>query len=129
MPVQIPVKRAVKNVEDSETTGLTPKVAEWPVVFGADSPKLCVGMSPGNTSQMRQYKQIGVDYVLTGGPQVPWTEKSLHEIMDPFKAEGLTVINLMIGGNQNIIYGREGRDKEIKDIQDSIRPQALSDCL
>ena len=97
-----------------------PKVVEWPVVFGSDAPKLCVGMSPGNTSQMRQYKQIGVDYVLTGGPAVPWTEKSLHEIMDPFKAEGLTVINLMIGGNQNIIYGREGRDKEIKDIQDSI---------
>ena len=107
-----------KTVTANEGSG-SPEV-EWPVVFGSDAPKLCVGMSPGNTSQMRQYKQIGVDYVLTGGPAVPWTEKSLHEIMDPFKAEGLTVINLMIGGNQDIIYGREGRDREIKDIQDSI---------
>ena len=77
-------------------------------------------MSPDNPKQMRQYKQIGVDYVLTGGPEIPWTEKSLRQIMDPFKTENLTVINMMIGGNQNIIYGREGRDKEIKDIQDSI---------
>ena len=114
-------KKSRKNGEGSDPAELTPKVVEWPVIFGADAPKLCVGMSPDNTKQMRQYKQIGVDYVLTGGPQVPWTEKSLHEIMDPFKAEGLAVINMMIGGNQNIIYGREGRDKEIKDIQDSIR--------
>jgi mannonate dehydratase len=110
-----------RNNNGSETSELTPKVIEWPVVFGADRPKLCVGMSPGNIKQMRQYKQIGVDYVLTGGPQVPWTEKSLREIMDPFKSEDLTVINMMIGGNLNNIYGREGRNKEIKDIQDSIR--------
>jgi mannonate dehydratase len=96
------------------------RAVEWPVVFGADKPKLCVGMSHGDIKEMRQYKQIGVDYVLTGGPQTPWTEKTLREIMDPFNTEGLTVINMMIGGNQNIIYGREGRDREIKDIKDSV---------
>jgi mannonate dehydratase len=69
---------------------------------------------------MKQYKQVGVDYVLMGGPKVPWTEQSLRDIMDPFKSEGLSVINMMIGGNQNIIYGREGRDQELKNIQDSI---------
>ena len=99
---------------------MIPEAVVWPVVFGSDAPRLCVGMSYDNIKEMREYKQIGVDYVLTGGPKVPWTEDSLHAIMDPFKAEGLTVINMMIGGNQNIIYGREGRDKEIKDIQDSI---------
>jgi mannonate dehydratase len=114
-------KKSTANKEVPETALLTQKAVEWPVVFGPDAPRLCVGMSPGNTKQMRQYKQIGVDHVLTGGPQVPWTEKSLLGIMDPFRAENLTVINMMIGGNQNIIYGREGRDKEIKDIQDSIQ--------
>lgn len=117
-------KNSNKNNEGSDTGELTPKVVEWPVVFGSEAPKLCVGMSAENPKEMRQYKQIGVDCVLTGGPHVPWTEGSLHEIMDPFKAEGLTVINMMIGGNQKIIYGREGRDEEIRDIQDSIRAAA-----
>jgi len=110
-----------EKIEGTDTSFSTKKAVEWPVIFGADAPKLCVGMSPDDTRQMRQYKQIGVDYVLTGGPQIPWTERSLRQIMDPFKSENLTVINMMIGGNQNIIYGREGRDKEIKNIQDSIQ--------
>jgi len=93
---------------------------QWPVTFGADRPKICVGMGAGDKKMMRQYKQVGVDYVLMGGPKVPWTEQSLKEIMDPFKEEGLTVINMMIGGNQNIIYGREGREQELRNIQDSI---------
>ena len=96
------------------------KATEWPVTFGADRPKICVGIGAGDTKMMRQYKQVGVDYVLMGGPKVPWTEQSLREIIDPFKAEGLTVINMMIGGNQNIIYGKEGREQELKNIQDSI---------
>ncbi len=103
-----------------EKSGKNLKAVAWPVVFGQDSPKLCVGMSPDDVKMMRDYKQIGVDYVLTGGPNVPWTEESLHAIMDPFRTEGLTVINMMIGGNQDIIYGREGRDKEIKEIIASI---------
>jgi mannonate dehydratase len=105
---------------DNDSAGGPQKAVEWPILFGQGSPRLCVGMSADNKSQMRQYKQIGVDYVLTGGPGVPWTEKTLKEIMDPFKEEGLTVINLMIGGNHDIIYGLEGRDTEIKNMQDSI---------
>jgi mannonate dehydratase len=109
-----------KNSGDHGSSEISPAAVEWPVVFGADAPRLCVGMSPGDTKEMRQYKQIGVDYVLTGGPRVPWTEEGLRERMDPFKAEDLTVINMMIGGNHDIIYGREGRDDEIRNIQDSI---------
>jgi len=41
--------------------------------------------------------------------------------MDRFKKNGLTVINMMIGGHPNTIYGREGRDAEIKKIQDSLK--------
>ena len=32
----------------------------------------------------------------------------------------LTVINMMIGGHPNCIYGREGRDEEIAKIKESI---------
>lgn len=109
-----------KSISVSASPQTHSGVVEWPVVFGAEKPKLCVGMSHGDRNEMRQYKQIGVDWVLTGGPAVPWTVKSLREIMDPFREEGLSVINMMIGGNQKIIYGLEGRDKEIRDIQDSI---------
>jgi len=109
-----------ENSKSQNVSPVTPKVTQWPVIFGADKPKICVGIGASDTKMMRQYKQVGVDYVLMGGSKVPWTEQSLRNIMDPFKAEGLTVINMMIGGNQNIIYGREGRDQELKNIQDSI---------
>lgn len=112
--------RSSESTEGSDTTPATSKSIQWPVTFGADKPKLCVGIGAGDAKRMKQYKQVGVDYVLMGGPKVPWSEQSLREIMDAFKEEELTVINMMIGGNQNIIYGREGRDQELKNIQDSI---------
>lgn len=97
-------------------------LAEWPITFGLNEPKLCVGLSRNATiEEMRRVKQIGVDYVLMGGPPIPWTENGLREIMDRFKEEGLTVINMMIGEHPNSIYGRAGRDAEIKDIQASLR--------
>jgi len=96
------------------------KPAEWPLTFGPDKPKMCM-LSSFDKAYMRKIKQIGVDHVLTGGPQIPWTEKSLTEAMDQYKSEGLTVINMMIGGFDNIIFGREGRDEELRKIQDSIK--------
>ena len=90
------------------------------MTFGPDKPKICM-LSSLDRGYMRKIKQLGVDNVLTGGPQIPWTEKSLLEIMDQYKAEGLTVINMMIGGFDNVIYGREGREEEIKKVQDSLK--------
>ncbi|MCB1124174.1 MAG: mannonate dehydratase, partial [Verrucomicrobiae bacterium] len=55
------------------------------------------------------------------GPRIPWTEAELNETMNLFKAHGLKVINMMIGGFPNAIYGREGRDEEIEKIQKSLR--------
>jgi mannonate dehydratase len=78
-------------------------------------------LSSNDRMYMRKIKQLGVDHVLTGGPQIPWTKNSLLESMDQFKQEGLTVINMMIGGFDNTIYGREGRDEEIRKIQDSLK--------
>jgi mannonate dehydratase len=56
-----------------------------------------------------------------GGPSLPWTQKGLQKIMDHFKEEGLTVLNMMLPGISSIIYNKPGRDEEIKLVQDSIR--------
>jgi mannonate dehydratase len=94
---------------------------KWPVTEGPDTPKLCVGSSMNaDEKQMQLIKQMGVDYVLMGGPQIPWKTEDLRAIMDRHKANGLTVINMMIGGHNNAIYGREGRDEEIAKIKESI---------
>jgi len=96
------------------------KPSEWPLTFGPDKPKMCM-LASFDKAYMRKIKQIGVDHVLTVGPQIPWTEKSLTDAKDQYKAEGLTVINMMIVGFDNVIYGRDGRDEELRKIQDSLR--------
>lgn len=98
------------------------KEIEWPVTEGPATPKLCLGISRNaDKGEMRNVKQIGIDYVLMGGGPVPWKEEDIRATMDRFKAENLSIINMMIGGFRNAIYGREGRDEEIGKIQESIR--------
>jgi mannonate dehydratase len=114
-----------------ETEGKNPKIIsqkniQWPIADNPNTPRICVGVSSNADEKiMRRVKQLGIDYVLMGGPPIPWTEESLHTIMDRFKKNGLTVINMMIGGHPNTIYGREGRDAEIKNIQDSLKAAGL----
>ena len=93
----------------------------WPP-SEANAPRICLGV-PGNldAAGMRRVKQIGVDYVLMGGPPIPWTEADLRERMNRFKAGGLTIINMMIGGFPKTIYGKPGRDEEIEKVIQSIR--------
>ena len=99
-----------------------PQKIKWPLLEGPDTPKLTLNSSPNATvERMRMIKQIGADYVLMSGPPLPWTEAGLRAIMDRFKTEGLTVINMMINGYPNTLYGREGRDAEIEKIQASLR--------
>jgi mannonate dehydratase len=97
------------------------KVVKWPVTEGPDTPKLCIGGSTNaDEKQMQLIKQMGVNYVLMGGPRIPWKVDDLRTVMDKYKANGLTVINMMIGGHNNAIYGREGRDEEIAKVKESI---------
>ncbi len=70
---------------------------------------------------MRRFKQIGVDHVLMGGPRVPWTEEALGALVGRFRAGGLSVVNLMISGFPNALYGRPGRDEEIESVKASLR--------
>jgi mannonate dehydratase len=96
--------------------------AQWPIDEGTDTPKLCIGISSNaSEAEMRKVKQIGINHVLMGGGKMPWTESNLRATLDRFKKNGLTVINMMIGGFPNAIYGREGRDEEIKNLQASLQ--------
>ena len=95
---------------------------------GPGTPKICLEMGPGalaagtlDAAGMRRVKQLGVDYVLMGGPRIPWEESAIRATMAQLKEGGLTLGNMMIGGFPNVIYGRPGRDEEIEKVQQSIR--------
>jgi len=101
--------------------GHSEKVVKWPVTEGPNTPHISIGSSiNANEKEMQQIKQMGADCVLMGGPRIPWTTEGLRTIMDRFKAQGLTVVNMMIAGHPNTIYGRPGRDEEIENIKKSI---------
>jgi mannonate dehydratase len=94
----------------------------WPVLEGPDTPKLTQSVSANATpEEMRMHKQFGDDFVLMGGPRLPWTKEGLRAIMDRFQAEGLTVINMMLPSLADIIYARPGRDEQIAKVQNSLR--------
>ena len=100
---------------------------------GPDTPKIAMGISindapngltvtNGLTDEaMRRVVQIGVYHVLSNGPKIPWTVEQLQPIVDKLKAGGITLGNLMIGGFNNTIYGRPGRDEEIEKVKQSIQ--------
>lgn len=97
---------------------------QWPIVESAETPKICLGLpmnGEGMEAAMRRTKQIGVDHVLGGGPAIPWKEDDLRARIDRFKAAGLTLYNLMIGGFNDAIYARPKRDEAIEKVKESIR--------
>ena len=84
----------------------------YPVTFGgmpgdgAGRPRICLGASPtADEAQIRRLKQIGVSHVLMGGPAAPWKEDELKARLDRFKAGGIEIINMMIGGFNDVIWG------------------------
>jgi mannonate dehydratase len=93
----------------------------WPPVEGRATPRICLGSFGGDEAALKNLKQVGVDYLLMGGPPIPWTEQSLRAILDPYRAAGLTVINLMIGGFNDVIWGRPGASQQTEKVIQSIR--------
>ncbi len=99
--------------------------------FAADPtdglPKICLGIGDsglglgGDDAGMRRVKQIGVDYVVGGGPEIPWDEADVKARIDRFMSGGLTLFNMMIGGFPKTLLGRPGRDEEIEKVIASIR--------
>ena len=89
---------------------------------GTATPKICLGFyMPIDDANIRRVKQIGVDYVLMGGPRMPWTEEDVRARIDRFKSGGLTLFNMMISGFDDVIFGRPGADAQIEQVIASIR--------
>jgi mannonate dehydratase len=93
---------------------------------GKDTPKIGLAIGDGGAgsppdAQLRRVKQLGVDWVLSGGPRIPWTEEVLQPLMDRAKTAGITLGNLMIVGFNNAIYARPGRDEDIEKVIQSIK--------
>ena len=64
-----------------------------PRTEGRDTPKICLqvgdgGLSAGGVAAagMRRVKQLGVDYVLTRGPPIPWEESWIKSMMENLKS-------------------------------------------
>ncbi len=106
-----------------------PLMAGFPTPAQAiGEPKICLEIGGGALSAgivddegMRRIKQLGVDYVLMGGPRIPWQESDIRARMERLKSGGLTLFNMMIDGFRNTLYGRPGRDEEIDKVCESIR--------
>ncbi len=100
-----------------------------PRVEVKNTPKICLELGTNSLSAggideagARRVKQLGVDYVFTSGPRtLPWEEGQLRDMMGRVKAGSLILAELMIGGFQNAVYGRPGRDEEIEKVMQSIR--------
>ena len=99
----------------------TPRFSRMPAE-SRDTPKICLGFwGPVDEGGMRRLKQIGVDYVLTGGPRIPWQEPEIRARIDRFKSGGLTLCNMMISGFDDVIRGGPAADAQIADVVASIR--------
>ena len=103
------------------STMMSAPAESWPVVEGPDTPKISLLSSVRDEAGIRRLKQIGVDYVLMGGPRIPWQEADLRGRIERLKAGGLTLYNMMIYGFNKAIYAQPGRDEEIDQVRQSIR--------
>jgi mannonate dehydratase len=91
-------------------------------------PNICLEIGGGSLAAgsldeagTRRVKQLGVDYVIMGGPKMPWDEADIKSRIEKLKQGGLTLFNMMIGGFPKTLYGQPGRDEEIEKIKESIR--------
>lgn len=122
MPHSLSRRTALAAAAASAALGAaTPSTRQWPPTLGPGLPRICV-IGASTENYLRHLKQMGIDYAIAGGPgPIPWTEDRLRSIMDPYKAAGVTVINMMIGGFEDVIRGGPKRDEQIDKVIQSIR--------
>ena len=101
--------------------GLSAPSKSWPVEEGPNTPKLCLLSQARDEAGIRRLKQLGVDHIIMGGPPIPWKEEDIRAQVERLKAGGLTLYNMMIGGFNDAIYARPGRDEQIDKVRQSIR--------
>ena len=105
----------------------TPPRPTYPPAFrgmpgdGPGRPRICLGVSPSaDEAQMRRLKQIGVSHVLMGGGAAPWKEDELKARMDRFKAAGIEIVNMMITGFNDVIWGGPKAEEQTAAVVASI---------
>src|ERR1700678_1515477 len=86
----------------------------------ADTPAAPGAPPTGEEASARRIRQLGVEWVLSGGPRIPWEADRLKEQMERIKGYGLNLGNLMISGFDNAIYNRPNRDQDIEKVVASI---------
>jgi hypothetical protein len=66
--------------------------AQWPIVEGPETPKICMGAGGTDEAAIRRVKQLGVNHVVGGevGP-IPWREADIRARIERYKAGGLTL--------------------------------------
>ncbi|MGA2986082.1 MAG: mannonate dehydratase [Terriglobia bacterium] len=119
----------LKTVGAAALLSPSPRGAGLPVLQqeGPETPKICLEingqLAAGHMDEtgMRRVKQLGVNHVAMGGPEIPWEEGQIRALVDHLKSGGLTLGNMMISGFPNTLYGRPGRDAEIQKVQQSVR--------
>ena len=115
------------------TTSEAATVMPLPRFEGKDTPKICLeaALTPYATAasasvdeaaaaSARRIRQLGVEYAISG-MAMPWTVDSLNTFMGRYKAHGVTVANIMIGGFNKAIYAKPGRDEEIEQVMKSVQ--------
>jgi mannonate dehydratase len=110
------------------TAAAGPEGQTYPVRFrgmpgdGPGRPRICLG-APANADEgrLRRLKQIGVSHVLMGGPPAPWKEEELKARLDRFRAGGIEIINMMIGGFNDVIWGGPKAEEQTANVVESIR--------
>jgi len=121
-------RRELMNAAAASAVALPALGAQAPAAASTAVPKICLEIGGGSLSAgtldeagTRRIKQLGVDYVVMGGPKMPWTDADIRSRMDILKSGGLTLFNMMIGGFPKTLYGQAGRDEEIEKVKESIR--------
>lgn len=56
-----------------------------------------------------------------GGPSGPWKEEELRKVIQQVESAGLKLGNVMLHGFPNVILGNAERDRDIENVQKSIR--------
>jgi mannonate dehydratase len=80
------------------------------------------GFGGNPAAAYQRIRQLGVTHLLgVGVGGFPWTEENVHRTVQTAKDNGMVAYNAMINIPASIIYGRDGRDKDLELVLASIQ--------
>ena len=89
-------RNVLKTVGAAALLSPSPRGAGLPLFRqeGPETPKICLEINGKlaagylNETGMRRVKQLGVDHVAMGGPEIPWEESQIRALVDQLKSGG-----------------------------------------